>query len=78
MSTTSMPSPNVLVCCSRSGKKPEPAHWRLSAAEDADIHRLVAEFPDSWVEIAKRMPGRNARQVRERYFHYLSPTLNLS
>jgi hypothetical protein len=42
------------------------------------LRQLVAQFPDnSWSEIAARFPGRTTRQVRERYEHYLKPTLNL-
>jgi hypothetical protein len=51
---------------------------RFTVQEDALLRQLVAQFPDdSWGEIAARFPGRTTRQVRERYEHYLKPTLNL-
>jgi hypothetical protein len=52
---------------------------RFTAEEDALLRQLVGQFPaDSWAEIASRFPGRTTRQVRERYEHYLKPSLNLS
>lgn len=41
--------------------------------EDEKLRQLVAEFGlHAWDAIAERMPGRNQRQVRERWKHYLS------
>ena len=45
--------------------------------EDIKLIELVKEFGvNSWEKIAEQMPGRNIRQVRERWQHYLSPTVN--
>jgi hypothetical protein len=46
---------------------------RFQAAEDALLVRLVAcKGPDSWAQIAASFPGRNARQCRDRWNHYLA------
>jgi hypothetical protein len=52
---------------------------RFTREEDEQLMRLVEGNPGcSWDDIAKCLPGRTSRQVRERYRHYLSPELNLS
>jgi hypothetical protein len=49
------------------------ARSKFTADEDSQLRSLVGEYGlSAWVEIAKRMPGRNARQCRERWKHYLS------
>lgn len=40
--------------------------------EDEKLRELVAKYGKSWNDIAKRLPGRNVRQCRERWKHYLS------
>lgn len=41
--------------------------------EDEKLRALVAELgEDSWEIVASRLPGRNVRQCRERWKHYLS------
>jgi hypothetical protein len=41
------------------------------------LKRILEQDPNlSWNEVAEMMPGRTARQVRERYKNYLSPHLN--
>jgi hypothetical protein len=40
--------------------------------EDARLKELVARFgTNSWEAVAKLMPGRNVRQCRERWKHYI-------
>jgi myb proto-oncogene protein/Myb-like DNA-binding protein BAS1 len=44
--------------------------------DDQKLRQLKTSFPTmSWFEIAERMPGFTARQVRERWCNYLSPDL---
>jgi hypothetical protein len=51
---------------------------KFSPEEDDMLRRLVtANGEKSWNEIAAMMRGRTARQVRERYQHYLNPTVNV-
>lgn len=40
--------------------------------EDEKLRELVAKYGKSWNDIAKRLQGRNVRQCRERWKHYLS------
>ena len=48
----------------------------FSPAEDQRLRILVDQLGTaSWKEIAKRMPNRTARQCRERYKNYLSPSV---
>jgi hypothetical protein len=52
---------------------------KFSIAEDDQLRSLVSHFGvHNWHAISTRMPGRNARQCRERWVNYLSPTLNTS
>jgi hypothetical protein len=52
---------------------------RFTPEEDAELLRVIEMIPEgSWEDIAKHLPGRTSRQVRERYRHYLCPELNLS
>ena len=45
--------------------------------EDCLLIDLVAQFGnDSWTTIASYMEKRNARQCKDRYNSYLSPTIN--
>lgn len=34
------------------------------------------DFKNKWVEISKRVPGRNSKQCRERWFNNLDPSVN--
>jgi hypothetical protein len=46
---------------------------KFTVMEDVQLRQLVAEFGvDNWRHIASLIPGRNARQCRERWKHYLS------
>ncbi|EAY20711.1 Myb-like DNA-binding domain containing protein [Trichomonas vaginalis G3] len=45
--------------------------------EDRKLSDLINNFGcTDWNEIADKMPGRNARQCKERWEKYLSPTVN--
>jgi hypothetical protein len=47
--------------------------------EDALIaSTMFVSPPHSWDQIAKSLPGRTARQCRERWLNYLSPTVRSS
>jgi hypothetical protein len=54
---------------------PERGHCRrfkFHAAEDDSLRALVGRLgTDAWPSIASQMPGRNARQCRDRWNHYL-------
>jgi hypothetical protein len=53
------------------------AHRRpFDTTEDAVIMRAMLAGPfEPWDAIAKRLPGRTARQCRERWANYLSPAI---
>jgi hypothetical protein len=56
-------------------RKPHP-RARFSAAEDERLTKLVGEFGrDDWHAIAAHLRGRNARQCRDRWTNYLSPSV---
>jgi hypothetical protein len=66
-------------CQEAGGVQRNQRRNRFTEEEDAQLVQLVAQFPtDSWAELAKMMPGRIPRQIRDRYQHYMSPGLNLS
>jgi hypothetical protein len=47
---------------------------KFSAEEDQALEALVArDGKNDWHRIALFMPGRDSRQCKERWFHYLSP-----
>jgi hypothetical protein len=49
------------------------SHSRFQATEDAQLSALVAQFgTHSWQIVASRMPGRSARQCRDRWKEHLS------
>ena len=48
---------------------------KFHSDEDDHLVQLVAQYGDAnWDRIAQEMPGRNVRQCRERWKHYLSCT----
>lgn len=50
---------------------------KFSKEEDEKLRLLVHTLGDQdWELIASQMPGRNVRQVKERYLNYLNPGLN--
>jgi hypothetical protein len=49
---------------------------KFTAEEDAQLSDLVRTYGDEdWFTIACLVPGRNPRQCRERWHHYLTPTV---
>jgi hypothetical protein len=50
----------------------QPDEYRLLAA------LVAAETCTTWLEIVSRMPGRTARQCRDRWTNYLAPTISLN
>lgn len=65
-----------LLCNEDDGKPPDIAsntlRKRFSSVEDSTLKFLVEKTPlRSWDNIAKHMPGRTARQCRDRYNNYL-------
>lgn len=54
-----------------------PMRQKFSPAEDAQLLNLVKQFgKHNWKCVMIGMPGRTARQCRERFKYYLEPTLN--
>ena len=50
---------------------------QFTSEEDAQLRQLVKEYGENdWASIAARMKDRNARQCRERWRHYLSPSIS--
>jgi hypothetical protein len=46
---------------------------RFRPDEDTLLRALVSTYGiNSWTEIAQHLPGRNVRQCRDRWFHYLA------
>jgi hypothetical protein len=57
----------------------ESFHWKFSPEEDAELRSLAKRFGEShWDLIAAHLPGRSARQCRDRWVHYLSLPVNCS
>lgn len=57
-------------------KKEESGKKKFTLEEDTFILYMVSRIGQkSWKLISSLMPGRNARQVRERYKHYLSQNI---
>jgi hypothetical protein len=53
--------------------KPHPK-LKFTEAEDQRLTRIVGELGhDDWDMVAQHLPGRNARQCRDRWLNYLSP-----
>lgn len=51
------------------------AHRKFTPAEDRLLCALVAAYGRRWKVVAGSVPGRSARQCRERYINYLAPEL---
>jgi hypothetical protein len=50
---------------------------KFTPEEDSRLSDLVQRYgDDDWFAIACLMPGRNQRQCRERWYHYLTPTVS--
>jgi hypothetical protein len=49
---------------------------KFTKEEDTQLVELIRAYGESdWVTIASHLPGRNSRQCRERWRHYLMPSL---
>jgi hypothetical protein len=57
-----------------------PPHRHLfTLAEDKLLLGLVQpQVYDIWFEIAEQMPGRGARQCRDRWVNYLEPAISFA
>jgi hypothetical protein len=53
-----------------------PRHT-FSPDEDVQLKQLVARLGEQWREVAAQMANRNARQCKERWTNYLSPSVRL-
>ena len=54
-------------------------HVRFTPIEDEQLKQLVIKYgTNNWHIIASFLPGRNARQVHDRWCNTLSPALNRS
>jgi hypothetical protein len=62
---------------SEAARKKVVVRRPFTAHEDATLMRLLinSEVEVDWEAVAKRMDGRSARQCRERWLNYLSPTI---
>jgi hypothetical protein len=49
----------------------------FTLVEDARLRELAPLHKEQWDLIAPKMAGRNARQCRERWLHYLSPSVSM-
>lgn len=54
------------------------AKSKFTKEEDETLKKLVASVGKDWEEICECMPGRNVRQIRDRWNNYLSPDVNNS
>ena len=60
-----------------SNSKPKYHRYKFTVEEDIKLRELVEHSPDlNWDFIASQLPGRNRRQCRERWKHYLSGDKN--
>ncbi len=48
-------------------------HW--TEREDKLLHKLVQEGPKNWGQVAAHIPGRTAKQCRERWCNHLDPRI---
>lgn len=57
-------------------KKAQKKHIKFTIQEDELLKSLVQqEGPHKWSKIASKMPGRTAKQCRDRFQNYLNPSL---
>lgn len=57
-------------------KKAQKKHIKFTTQEDDLLKTLVQqEGPHKWSKIASKMPGRTAKQCRDRFQNYLNPSL---
>ncbi len=65
---------------SSSSARPSPSGGVLknmwTSAEDKRLRELVGSSPANWNAIAANLPGRSAKQCRERWANHLSPNIH--
>ncbi|DBA00778.1 TPA: hypothetical protein N0F65_004683 [Lagenidium giganteum] len=75
-----VPGRNHAQCLQRWNKVLKPGlvkgHW--SYEEDSILERMVLQGCHSWAEVATAIPGRTAKQCRERWRNHLDPSINKS
>lgn len=50
---------------------------KFTKTEDKELTKLVSRYgTNDWHGIADNLPGRNARQCKDRWFNYLSPNVS--
>ncbi|KDO29015.1 hypothetical protein SPRG_06070 [Saprolegnia parasitica CBS 223.65] len=74
-----VPGRNHAQCLQRWNKVLKPGlvkgHWSFD--EDDALIKLVRDVPSvQWSDISKQIPGRTAKQCRERWKNHLDPTIN--
>lgn len=69
---------NHAQCLQRWNKVLKPGlvkgHW--SFEEDSTLEQMVLQGCHSWGEVAAHIPGRTAKQCRERWRNHLDPSIN--
>jgi hypothetical protein len=60
----------------REGENPIRHRRAFTPKEDNRLRELVSTMGNDWKGIAQQMPGRNARQYRERWRNYLALRFN--
>lgn len=56
-------------------QKPKKIRKLFSPQEDAILSQIMFQEPfQTWIAVAEKLPGRTARQCRDRWVNYLSPT----
>ncbi len=65
---------------SSSSARPSPSGGVMknmwTSAEDKRLRELVGSSPANWNAIAAKLPGRSAKQCRERWANHLSPNIH--
>ena len=58
-------------------KRKKSNKLKFSSEEDKHLLELVSKYGEhNWKNVALEMEGRTIRQCRDRYRHYVSPTIN--
>jgi hypothetical protein len=72
-----VPGRNHVQCLQRWKKVLKPGlvkgHW--TEREDRLLERLVAQDPKNWGQVSQHIPGRTAKQCRERWCNHLDPRI---
>jgi len=55
--------------------RPDLLKGKWTEQEDQRLRSVVVEGYDHWGKVAEKMPGRTAKQCRERWSNYLDPGL---